>query len=447
VVASFLVGLGGLLLVAALFADSAWSWVLWIVVGVGAGAVAARWRLVWVGWLSVAAFYPLGAWFGVVSDLGPFWALGAVVGAMLVTSGFLPGTAIGLRHDPWAAARGAWRGLPRVPRRLLVGVLVAGLIGLSGYAGYVGMIGSEEFVHPAVKWPDCRNPTVRYGWAYDAINYDKADDLRLAADNPDMTNCATQGAIAGTEVVSSDGVHVAGWYIPAADTAVAAGGPTVVIVPGWKSNKSEILKYAPPLHASYNLVLVDVRNGGRSSPADTTLGLREQLDVRAMVDWLVRTKSPTFIALLGNSMGAATSLAEAIGDPRIDALVLDAMHARLAVSAGNILETEHGHPALPGSLAIVAGASLRVGADVTSIDPVGTITHVGDRPVLLLHGTADLVDPPAESAELTFHAALDAGVDVELYYCAGARHGETIDQCPGAWMRWTNAFLAAAQER
>jgi pimeloyl-ACP methyl ester carboxylesterase len=441
---SLATGLVGFLLVAALFAQSSWSWLLWIVVGLAAGAVAARARLVWIGWVSVALFYPVGGWLGLITNLGPFWLLGALIGAVLVTIGFLPGTAIGLRHSPWAAARVAWRGLAGIARRLIIGALVVGLVGLAGYTGYVGIVGSEEFVHPAVKWPECGNPTTRYGWDYEAINYDKADDLRLAADNPDMTNCTTQGSVAGTEVVSSDGVHVAGWYIPAANASVAADGPTIVVVPGWKSNKSEILKYAPPLHDAYNLVLVDVRNGGRSSPADTTLGLREQLDVRAVIDWLVRTKDPGWIALLGNSMGAATSLAEAVSDQRVEALILDSMHAELIVSAGNVLETEHGHPAFPGSVAIIAAASLRVGADVTSIDPVRTITQVGDRPVLLIHSTTDVIDRPAESAELNFHAALDAGVAVELHYCPGAVHGKAIDRCPADWSRWANEFLAAA---
>ena len=119
----------------------------------------------------------------------------------------------------------------------------------------------------------------------------------------------------------------------------------------------------------------------------------------------------------------------------------------MTVSAGNILETEHGQPSLPGSVAIIAGASLRVGGDVTSIDPIRTITQVGDRPVLLLHGTTDLVDPPAKASEPVFHAALAAGVPVELHYCAGAAHGKVIDRCPDEWSRWANDFLAAAMAR
>jgi dipeptidyl aminopeptidase/acylaminoacyl peptidase len=75
------------------------------------------------------------------------------------------------------------------------------------------------------------------------------------------------------------------------------------------------------------------------------------------------------------------------------------------------------------------------------------VGRLGDRPVLLIHGTADLVDPPAESADLTFHTALDAGIDVELQYCQGAPHGKVIDSCPRDWAAWALSFLERARER
>ena len=200
-----------------------------------------------------------------------------------------------------------------------------------------------------------------------------------------------------------------------------------------------------PFHDAYNLVFVDLRNSGRSSGTETTMGLKEQRDVRAMVDWLVATKHPTWVGAVGNSMGAATALAAAIDDMRIRALVLDSAHAGIVTSIGNVLETEHGQPALPGSWAIITAVSLAVGGDVTAIDPVRLLTRLGDRPVLLIQGTADLVDPPTEASDLNFHAALAAGTTVELQYCQGASHGKVIDTCPKAWASWATSFLARAQ--
>ena len=264
--------------------------------------------------------------------------------------------------------------------------------------------------------------------------------------NPDMTDCRSQGAVAGSEVVTTDGVPIAGWYIPSA-SGLGPTGPTVIVAHGWKSNKSEALKYAVPFHDAYNVVLVDLRNGGRSGAADTTWGLHEQLDVRAMIDWLERTKHPSWIAAMGNSMGGATVLAEAVNDPRVRALILDSMHASALVSIGNGAEVENGLPSLPTSWAVVIGVAIRLGADWTAVDPVQTIAQVGDRPVLLIHGTDDALDRPSESADRNFHAALDAGVPVELEYCPGATHGAVIDACPADWARWATSFLEGAVAR
>ena len=81
------------------------------------------------------------------------------------------------------------------------------------------------------------------------------------------------------------------------------------------------------------------------------------------------------------------------------AFILDPMHANYDVMLGNALEVDYGYPSVPGALAIRIGSDLRTGGQVTSIDPVKTITQVGDRPVLLLHSTTDKIDPPTVAAE------------------------------------------------
>lgn len=444
IASSLVVAVLGLLLAAALFPSSPWGWLLWIVVGLLAGAIVGRARELWIAPASVIVFLLLGGVLG-LTDRGPFWVLGAVIGGLLVGFGFVAGTGLGPNGGRTAGVGPTWRALPGRVRWVLAGVGVLILVALGIYTTYVGVVGSDVFVHES-NVTDCRTPMQRYGWSYEAINYDLADDARLATANPDLLKCHDQGTPAGDEVVSSDGIHLAGWYIPAT-SGIGPTGPTVLILPGWKSNKSEVVKYAVPFHDDYNVVVMDLRNQGRSTPAETTLGLREQRDVEAMVDWLTRTKGPTWIGAMGNSMGAATTLAAAASDPRIRAVVVDSAHAQVVTSIGNILETERGHPSLPGAPAIVVGASLRVGADVTSVDPVRTIVRMGDRPVLLTHGTADLIDRPDQSAEVNLHAALDAGIPVELRYCEGAGHGAVIERCPAEWGRWVTEFFASAVAR
>jgi pimeloyl-ACP methyl ester carboxylesterase len=317
-------------------------------------------------------------------------------------------------------------------------VLAVGL----GYTAYVGAVGSEGLIHPTGN-PDCRTPLVRYGWTYEAINYDIADDAVLRSANPDMEKWSSQGATAGAEVVTSDGVRIAGWYIPAAN-GTGATGATVVLVHGWAANKSEVLKYAVPLHATFNVVAIDLRGGGQSSKSDVTFGPREKFDLEAIIDWLERTKHPAHIAVMGNSMGGATAVLAAADDRRIEALILDSMHARVEDVVGRRLEVDEGHPSIPGTPAILLGIWLRTGLNLMDANPINYIPALGHRPLLLIHGTADQQDLPARSADANYQAAQAADVPVELRMCEGGTHGHLIDTCPADWGRWSVDFLDRA---
>ena len=107
-----------------------------------------------------------------------------------------------------------------------------------------------------------------------------------------------------------------------------------------------------------------------------------------MIDWVVSKKEPERIAVLGVSMGGATALAEAVGDARVDALILDSTHATLANALQARLDAA-GYPlSLPGSWAILLGSLLRTGQDISSVDPMQTIGSYA-RPLLIIVGGGD----------------------------------------------------------
>ena len=189
---------------------------------------------------------------------------------------------------------------------------------------------------------------------------------------------------------------------------------------------------------------LDLRHGGRSGERAVTFGVQERLDIEAVVDWLARTKAPRAIGLMGSSMGGAAAAAAAVGDPRIVALLLDSTHASAVQVIGRRLSVEAGHPPYPGAWGIVAGAWLRTGLDIRGVDPVETVPRLGDRPVLLIHGSHDPIDVPAESAERIVEAARAAGVDIRLQYCAGGGHGNLMDHCPEGWGAWAVDFFERA---
>jgi pimeloyl-ACP methyl ester carboxylesterase len=335
--------------------------------------------------------------------------------------------------------------MPRAVRTALVAVLVLAVAGLAVYTGWVGVEGSHRLVDREGTTRDCRTPEVQFGWEYEAINYDIADDAVLAERNADLADCEYEGTLAGDEVVTEDGIRIAGWYVPAGSGA-GPDAPTVVLVHGFKANKSGILRYGEALHEDFNLVVYDARNTGRSTGTQTTAGVFEQRDLTAVLDWLEREKSPEHVGVLGNSLGAATALAAARTDERIEALALDSMHTRIGYQIEARVGAEYW--SYPGTTwAIIGAAWVRTGANIGSIDAEDTVVSYGERPMMLIHGTADTEDLPSRT-EAFHEQALELGVPVELHWCADSGHnpdaGMPVDVCHDQFGAWTHAFFTEA---
>ncbi len=325
----------------------------------------------------------------------------------------------------------------RVTRWLSLALALVLLL-LVAYFGYIGYEGSRQLAAAPSNSGDCRTPATM-GWTYEAINYDIATDADLA-DEPDPKDCASQGAPAGDEVRGPGGVRLAGWWIPA-ESGIDPSGPTVILAHGWSSNKSDLLDRAAILHGSYNVLLLDFRNHGQSGRADTTQGVREAGDLRAMLDWLEENKGPDQVVAFGVSMGGASALVAAVADERIDAVIVESTHATLANAVQARLEAG-GYPlSIPGNWATLLGALLRTGVDMSSADPLQAITRLENRPVLIIAGGDDR-SIGSDDAEDLFAAAQEAGSPTELETCPAAGHARSPDVCPEEYAAWVLGFLA-----
>lgn len=332
---------------------------------------------------------------------------------------------------------------PRTKRRARIGrwvgfLFAAVLVALIAYLGYVGYEGSRQLTDPPNRTSDCRTPATM-GWAYEAINYDPVGDEAVQAEADPQACTAFIGAEAGSELTSSDGVPLAGWYIPAA-SGIGPNGATVVIVHGWGSNKSNMLTRATAIHDAYNLVLVDLRNHGQSGGTQTTQGVLEQADVTAAIDWLVANKAPGQIALLGVSMGGASVLNAADSDARVGAVIAESTHATMASAAQARLDRA-GYPlAVPGSWAILLGGLVRTGLDMSVADPVQAAARLDDRPLLLISVANDDTIGETDMEEMLV-AAQEAGVAASLEVCEGSGHARSPEVCPEAYASWVLGFL------
>ena len=337
-----------------------------------------------------------------------------------------------------AAAGHPARTQHRVLRRVATAVVALVVIAFLGYFVLVGIAASDMLVR-AYESRNCETPMGAYGWTYEAINYDIALDASGA--------CPIGGRAAGDEVVAADGTRLAGWFIPAA--APDPTRPVLLLLHGHDANKSEMLPIAAALHDRYDLVVMDLRATGYSGGSQQTMGVLEQQDVVAMLDWLVETRNPEHVAAVAVSGGAAAALAAARRDERIEAVVADSMHARIVTLIEQEVDRseEYGisHPRYPGAWAAQLGIWVRTrGLDLTTADPLDSLADLGNRPLLLLHGTADDEDVAADSVELNYPEAVRLGVPVELRYCEGAGHAGVVETCADEYGAWVSEFLDAA---
>lgn len=120
--------------------------------------------------------------------------------------------------------------------------------------------------------------------------------------------------------VASDGLALAGWFIPARD---GARGPGVVVVHGWESTRSRTLPNASLLHAlGLHVLTIDVRGHGASPTDGMPISGREfGLDAAAAAAALAGRPEVTSVGILGHSMGGVGALLAAANMPSIAAVV------------------------------------------------------------------------------------------------------------------------------
>lgn len=229
--------------------------------------------------------------------------------------------------------------------------------------------------------------------------------------------------------VTSDGLRLRGWFIPGRGAKA-----TVIVAHGYPADKGDLLPLAAFLHPSYNLFLFDFRYFGESEGAITTVGYREQEDVRAALRYL-QHRGEERIGGLGFSLGAAVLLM--VREPELWAVVADSPYA----DVNRMLEVVYGF--LPGAAKAPfiwltrLYARLFLGIDTRDISPLRAIRE-RTRPVLIIHGARD-GQIPAEHSRLLYEAA-PQGL-AELWIVPDADHGQAYARMPTVYREKVLAFF------
>jgi len=230
--------------------------------------------------------------------------------------------------------------------------------------------------------------------------------------------------------VTTDGLKLKGWFIPGRGAKA-----TVIVTHGYPADKGDLLPLAIFLYPHYNLFLFDFRYFGESEGAITTVGYREQEDLRAALRYL-KERGEKRIGGLGFSLGAAVLLL--VQDPDLKAVVADSSFADI----DRMLEVVYGF--LPG---VTKGpfvwttrlyARLFLGIDTRDISPLRAVRE-RTRPVLIIHGARD-GQIPVKHAHLLYEAA-PRGI-ADLWIVPDADHGQTYARMPIVYQEKVLSFFS-----
>jgi fermentation-respiration switch protein FrsA (DUF1100 family) len=187
------------------------------------------------------------------------------------------------------------------------------------------------------------------------------------------------------ELVTADGINFGAWHFR------QPGSPqTVIVSGGHKGQRADSLGISAALwRKGFNVILYSYRGMPGSDRAPITFGIKEVLELQAVIAFARKRIPKARIGLLGYSMGAVVSLLGAAGEPGVEALVLDSPFSDLRAI---IVENVRRAARLPGSPFVwLAGVMLRIrsGCRLSDCSPMAVLSSLEPRPLFFVHGGAD----------------------------------------------------------
>src|SRR5207248_249241 len=136
----------------------------------------------------------------------------------------------------------------------------------------------------------------------------------------------------------------------------------------------------------FNVILYSYRGMPGSDRAPVTFGIKEVLELQAVLAFARKRIAHARIGLLGYSMGAVVSLLGAAGEPGVEALVLDSPFSDLRTL---LVENVRRRARLPGRPFVwLAGLMLRghSGSRLADCSPISVLSSLEPRPLFFIHG-------------------------------------------------------------
>lgn len=235
-------------------------------------------------------------------------------------------------------------------------------------------------------------------------------------------------------VTSSDGLKLAGWFIPSENGAV------IMMQHGYKSDREEMLNEAEMMHRhGYGVLLTTVRAHDHSQGETITFGMNEVKDMDAWYKYLLTRNDldPGRIGILGNSYGGMLAIQYASVNEEIKAVAADCAFSSLNDTVSTSVTYFTDLPAFPFAPLIVFWAEQETGFKLEDVDATKWIAQISPRPVFLMQGGADVVIS-VDSGRRLYDAA---GEPKELWFEPELGHVDFASDMPGEFERRVAQFF------
>jgi pimeloyl-ACP methyl ester carboxylesterase len=239
-------------------------------------------------------------------------------------------------------------------------------------------------------------------------------------------------AVESVSFRTSDSLELRGWYCPASRT----GAPSVILLHGYTSNRTDMLGKARMLHdAGYATLMYDARGCGESDGEKISMGYFETADLKAAVAYL-RGREIGEIGAIGVSQGGATIAMAGNHLAGIRCAILESTYDDMDHAIDRRFRHYLGIPGWLGASMLVPFAEGRLGCCVHGISPVARIARLG-CPVMIISGEED-TRVPVEDTRRLFEAAAEPK---SLWLIPHADHEDLQRVVPAEYDRRVLAFL------
>jgi len=181
------------------------------------------------------------------------------------------------------------------------------------------------------------------------------------------------------ELQTADGLSFGAWHFR------QPGSPqTVIVSGGHKGQRTNSLGISAALwRKGFNVILYSYRGMPGSDRAPITFGIKEVLELQAVIAFARKRIPHARIGLLGYSMGAVVSLLGAAGEPGVEALVLDSPFSDLSTLLRENVWRAAKLPGAPFVWLVGLMLRLRSGRQAFGLQPAGCAQLARAAPALL----------------------------------------------------------------